>query len=188
MSTDVDTRPRRRHLWIAAALAGTLVAVLATQWITRAGGSDSGDLRTQIAARMVTVLESTPAEQHGGHGAHAAGYSGSTTVCGVRIFGFEPPGATSLDMVDVVYGHHLCGIAEGRRHWDGAVKLVGPVVMRLSTDPPTIQVAEATQTATFRERVLELIPAQYQAVAFEESLDPSTMAELRKRYDDAAGF
>lgn len=189
MSTNVDAPARhRRHLWIVVALAGTLVAVLVTHLLTSAGGTGANDLRTQITARMVSVLESTPAEQHGGHGAHAIGYGSATTVCAVSIFGYEPADARELSEVDTVYGHHLCGIAEGKRHWDGAVKLVGPLVMRLSSDPPTIQVAEATETATFRERVLELIPERYQTQAFEEFIDAPSMAQLRSRYDDAAGL
>jgi hypothetical protein len=188
MSTDVDALGRRprRLLSVAVVLAGTLVTVLVLQHLDGAAGRPV-DLRGQIAERMVGVLERTPPAQHHGHGAHVDQDidTAARTVCGVRVFGFEPATATRIEDVRTVYGHHLCAIAEKGLQWDGAVKLVGPVVLDLSRTPPAVQVAEATADVPFRERVRQLIPERYQEQAFEESLDGSTMTELRRRYDEA---
>ncbi|MEV1290307.1 hypothetical protein [Micromonospora sp. NPDC049679] len=189
MSIDVDVSVRRsrRLVWVAVILAATVITVLVLQRVTGVTGSPV-DLRGQVAERMVGVLERTPPGQHHGHGAHVNqdGAAAGRTVCGVRVFGFEPAGATRVEDVRTVYGHHLCAIAEKGLAWDGAVKLVGPVVLDLSGTPPAVQVAEATAEMPFRERVRQLIPERYQDQAFEESLDPATMTELRRRYDEAA--
>ncbi|SDY45989.1 hypothetical protein SAMN05444365_102331 [Micromonospora pattaloongensis] len=199
MSTELDAsgaplreppapaRPRHARLpWVVAILAATVCAVLIVQRIDADGGP--ADLRGQLASRMVTVLEQTPPDQHHGHGEHVnqATEGRPRIVCGVRVFGFEPATADRLDAVRTVYGHHLCAVAQPGLAWDGAVKLVGPLVLDLSTDPPTIEVAEASATVSFRDRVRQLIPERYQEQAFQESLEPATMTELRRRYDEAA--
>jgi len=95
---------------------------------------------------------------------------------------------TAHEAVQTAYGFHLCGVAEPNRPWDWAVKLVGPVVVSMATDPPTVQVAEATNEVSFTDRVGQLFPERYQQEARQESLGEQRMTELRERYDQAAGL
>jgi hypothetical protein len=69
-----------------------------------------------------------------------------------------------------------------------AVKLAGPVIMDMSTAPPGIQVVEATAEVRYVDRLREMFPAKYAELAQKEALAESEMADLRDRYDTAAGL
>ncbi|XVV10059.1 hypothetical protein ACQP2X_35165 [Actinoplanes sp. CA-131856] len=150
------------------------------------------DLRTQITDRMRTTLESSSPAQHNhaGHGASAAAADGAQppVVCGVHLYGFEPAVATTLAEVRTVYGFHLCGVAEPKRPWDVAVKLAGPVILDMAADPPGIRAVEATAEVRFVDRLREMFPSPYEELALKEALTSAEMAEVRRRYDDAAGL
>ncbi|MGC4868541.1 hypothetical protein ACLQ3B_24250 [Micromonospora sp. DT53] len=181
---------RNRFVWVAVILlvvsAGTVVLV------NRAGPeAEPADLQTQITARMRTTLEQADPGQHNhaGHGAQQAATTAKPAViCGVRVYGYEPTEATALADVRTVYGFHLCGVAEQKRPWDVAVKLAGPVIMDMSTEPPGIQVVEATAEVMFTDRVRQMLPPKYADLALKEALTQSEMAEQRRRYDAAAGL
>ncbi|GAA3724409.1 hypothetical protein GCM10022225_01610 [Plantactinospora mayteni] len=183
---------RNRFVWVAVILlavsAGTVVLV-------NTAGSEAGppDLRGQITTRLRTTLESAdPAQhQHAGHDTQAtAGKDGKkpSIICGVRVYGFEPAGVSTLAEVKTVYGFHLCGVAEQQRPWDWAVKLAGPLIVDMSTEPPGIQVVEATEDVWFVDRLKEMFPDKYEELALKEALDDSEMSNLRRRYDEAAGL
>ena len=87
-----------------------------------------------------------------------------------------------------VYGFHLCGVAEQKRPWDVAVKLAGPVILDMSTEPPGIQAVEATAEIMYVDRLRQMFPARYAELALTEALSPTEMADLRRRYDAAAGL
>ncbi|CCH19727.1 hypothetical protein [Micromonospora lupini] len=181
---------RHRLLWVAVILlavsAGTVVL------LNRADPeTEPADLQAQIVARMRTTLEQADPGQHN-HAGHSA-QPGATTekppvICGIRVYGYEPADATALADVQKVYGFHLCGVAEQKRPWDVAVKLAGPLIMDMSTNPPGIQVVEATADVRFVDRLREMFPAKYATVAQEEALTPAEMADQRRRYDAAAGL
>ncbi|MEU8376282.1 hypothetical protein AB0C22_24620 [Micromonospora sp. NPDC048894] len=179
---------RHRLVWVAVILLVVSVGtvVLANRSST---GAEPADLQAQIVARMRTTLEKADPGQHQ-HAGHDA-QQGATTekppvICGVRVYGFEPAGATTFTDVQKIYGFHLCGIAEQKRPWDVAVKLAGPLIMDLSTDPPGIQVVEATAEVRFVDRLREMFPPAYATIAQQEALGASEMADLRRRYDAAA--
>jgi hypothetical protein len=109
-------------------------------------------------------------------------------ICGVRVYGYEPAGATALAEVQRVYGFHLCGVAEQKRPWDVAVKLAGPLILDMSTRPPGIQVVEATADVRFVDRLRQMFPDKYAELASKEALADSEMADLRRRYDAAASL
>lgn len=206
-------RPARRVVPLAvAALAVVAVAVLVRLVVVDRDPAGTGGVRGQVGERMRGVLEQLDPAGHGHTGHGGSGHGGASsdgassdgaggdgagqgdgraadvrTVCGVRVFGYEPAGARNLRGVRTVYGYHLCGVAEAGRSWDWAVKLSGPLVMDLASDPPRVQVAEATPEVPFRERVRQLIPERYLRQAYQESLDDATMRDLRRRYDAAAG-
>lgn len=181
---------RNRFVWVAVILlAASATAVV----LVNSAGSDAGpaDVKSQIMARMRTVLEQAdPAQhQHQHHAAQPNAEGGkSSVICGVHVYGFEPTDVTTLADVDLVYGFHLCGIAEPDTPWDWAVKLVGPLIMDLSTNPPGIQVVEATEDTRFIDRLREMFPDPYEEQAQKEALSESEMADLRRRYDAAAGL
>ncbi|MBF9130444.1 hypothetical protein I0C86_15970 [Plantactinospora sp. S1510] len=182
---------RNRFVWVAVILlAASATAVV----LVNSAGTEAGpaDLKGQIMTRMRTVLETAdPAQhQHQGHTAQTSSESGkkAAVVCGVHVYGFEPTDVTALADVDLVYGFHLCGIAEPDTPWDWAVKLVGPLIMDMSTEPPGIQVVEATEDTRFIDRLREMFPDPYEGQAEKEALSESEMADLRRRYDAAAGL
>jgi hypothetical protein len=150
------------------------------------------DLQGQIMAWMRTTLEQSDPQQHNHAGHHAqpagTGQARPAVICGVRVYGHEPAGATALAEVRTIYGFHMCGVAEPKRPWDVAVKLAGPVIMTPSTEPPGIQVVEATAGTRFVDRLREMFPAEYAEPALKEALSDTEMADLRRRYDAAAGF
>ncbi|WP_433132793.1 hypothetical protein ACQPWW_14105 [Micromonospora sp. CA-240977] len=181
---------RNRLVWVAVILvavsAGALVLVNRDDPETK-----PADLQTQIMARMRTTLEQADPGQHNhaGHNAQqAATGEKPAVICGVRVYGYEPSEVTALADVRTVYGFHLCGIAEQGRPWDVAVKLAGPVIMDLSTEPPGIQVVEATAEVMFTDRLRQMFPAKYAELALKEALAESEMADQRRRYDAAAGL
>ena len=47
---------------------------------------------------------------------------------------------------------------------------------------------EATEDTFFIDRLREMFPAEYFELASQEALPASEMADLRRRYDDAAGL
>ncbi|MGC4807734.1 hypothetical protein [Micromonospora sp. DT233] len=181
---------RHRLVWVAVILAATAGVVAVAN---RAAPEPApADLRGQIVARIRTTLEQADPGQHH-HAGPAVGQAAAKeekpeVICGVRVYGYEPAGVTALADVRTVYGFHLCGVAEQRRPWDVAVKLAGPVIMDMSTDPPGIQVVEATAEVRFVDRLREMFPAKYAELALQEALERPEMADLRRRYDAAAGL
>jgi hypothetical protein len=176
---------RNRYLWVAVILLA--VSAGAAALVTSA--APAADLPGQITARMRFTLEQSNPEQHNhaGHSAQQSAAAKPAVICGVRLYGYEPAGATALADVRTVYGFHLCGVAEQGRPWDVAVKLAGPVILTMSTDPPGIQVVEATADVRFVDRLRQMFPARYAELALKEALADAEMTDLRRRYDAAAG-
>ncbi|MET8151293.1 hypothetical protein ACIBSW_31750 [Actinoplanes sp. NPDC049668] len=180
---------RSRFLWAAVSLAVSAGAVVL--FSSAAPDAQPASLQEQIVARMRTTLEQSNPEQHNhaGHGVQqAATEEKPAVICGVRVYGHEPAGATTLAEVKTVYGFHLCGVAGQKHPWDVAVKLAGPVILDMSTEPVGIQVVEATADTRFVDRLREMFPAKYAELAQKEALSDSEMADLRRRYDAAAGL
>lgn len=180
---------RNRFVWVIVILLAVSATVVLLVDRAGSGPAPADDLNAQLGRGLVATLEQLEPEQHQGHGEHAKDVAAETkVVCGVRVFGFEPAEATTVSEVRTAYGFHLCGVAEPNRPWDWAVKLVGPIVVSMATQPPTVQVAEATNEVSFTDRVGQLFPEQYQEQARKESLGEERMRELRQRYDQAAGL
>jgi hypothetical protein len=181
-----------RYVWAAAVLlTGTLgAAALANSDRSRA---EPADLRAQIITRMRTTLEQSGPEthNHAGHGTPQASVGGAAkpaVICGVGLYGYEPAGAARLADVRTVYGFHLCGVAEPKQPWDVAVKLAGPVILDMSTDPAGIQVVEATAEVKYVDRLRQMFPDKYAQLALKQALTETEIADLRGRYSTAAGL
>ena len=183
---------RNRFVWVAVILLATTAGVAVLHDPAGSTG-EPADVQAQVVARIRTTFEQSDPEQHN-HSGHTAQQATTeagakpAVVCGVRVYGYEPARATALADVRTVYAFHLCGVAEQKRPWDVAVKLAGPVIVDVSTEPPGIQVVEATADVKFVDRLQQMFPAQYAQVALKEALSDSEMAELRRRYDAAAGL
>ncbi|MEU7919377.1 hypothetical protein ACGFIP_03950 [Micromonospora zamorensis] len=180
---------RNRYVWVAVILL--VVSAGAVVLLNRADPeAEPADLQGQIMARMRTTLEQADPGQHNhaGHTAQQVTTEKPAVICGVRVYGYEPAEVTALADVRTVYGFHLCGVAEQKRPWDVAVKLAGPVIMDMSTEPPGIQVVEATADVMFTDRLREMFPEKYAELALKEALTDSEMADQRRRYDAAAGL
>jgi hypothetical protein len=178
-------------VWVAVILLATTAGAAVA--VNSAGAEvEPADLQAQIITRMRTTLEESDPEQHqhaGHHGQPEATEKGQPAmVCGVRVYGYEPAEVTALADVRTVYGFHLCGVTEQMRPWDVAVKLAGPLIMNMSTEPPGIQVVEATADVKYVDRLREMFPDRYAQLALKEALADSEMADLRRRYDAAAGL
>lgn len=172
-----------RYGWTAAILLATsaTVAVLVDP-------GEPEDLDSQLLTRMRTTLEQLDPQQHQ-HGGHQAPVAAETkVVCGVRVYGHEPAGATAIADVRTLYGFHFCGVVEPKRPWDVADKLAGPVVLDLATDPPGVRVVEATEDTKFADRLREMFPPKYAELAAREALPEPEMADARRRYEAAAGL
>ncbi|WP_328373347.1 hypothetical protein [Micromonospora zamorensis] len=180
---------RTRYVWVAVILL--VVSAGAVVLLNRADPEEKpADLQGQIMARMRTTLEQADPGQHNhaGHTAQQVTTEKPAVICGVRVYGYEPAEVSALADVRTVYGFHLCGVAEQKRPWDVAVKLAGPVIMDMSTEPPGIQVVEATADVMFTDRLREMFPEKYAELALKEALTDSEMADQRRRYDAAAGL
>jgi Flp pilus assembly protein TadG len=182
---------RNRFVWVAVTLLATLAGVLA---LTDSAGTEAKPLtvQEQILSRMRTTLEQQDPGQHNhaGHSAQqaATGTAEPAVVCGVRVYGYEPSQVTTLAEVRTVYGFHFCGVVEQNRPWDVAVKLAGPVIVDMATEPPGIRVVEATADVKYVDRLREMFPGKYADLALKEALPDSEMADVRRRYEAAAGL
>ncbi|WBB95829.1 MULTISPECIES: hypothetical protein [unclassified Solwaraspora] len=182
---------RNRFAWVAVILLASSFSV-----VVLADSADPdlapADLRGQIMTRMRATLEQADPGQHNhaDHIVQAADGDGRApaVICGVHVYGHEPTDVDTLADVRTVYGFHLCGVAGPDRPWDVAPKLAGPVIMDLSTEPPGIQVVEATAEVMFVDRLRQMFPPKYAELAMKEALAEPEMADLRRRYDAAAGL
>jgi hypothetical protein len=171
-----------RYAWAAAVLVAVSAGAFALN-ITE----DPPDLQDQLMSRMRTTLEQADPKTHQ-HAGHDSLQGQQSVICGVRVYGWEPADVTALADVRTVYGFHMCGVAEPLLPWDVAVKLAGPVIVTMSTDPPGIQVVEATADVKFVDRLHQMFPERYAQLAMTEALSETEMTALRGRYDTAAGL
>lgn len=178
---------RNRLVWVAVILLVSAGVVV----FTRSTGPRAApaDLHGQIVSRMRATLEQSDPKLHN-HAGHTATEQDEKppVICGVHLYGYEPPAAAALAEVRTVYGFHLCGVAQKGYPWDVATKLAGPVILDFTREPPGIQVVEATATVRYIDRLWQMFPRKYAEVASKEALTPSEMADLRERYQDAAGL
>ncbi|WP_433796902.1 hypothetical protein [Actinoplanes sp. CA-252034] len=170
-----------RYVWAAVTLLAVSAGAVALKVV-----EEPPDLRQQLTSRMrATLEEADPAtHRHAGHGSLP---QNQAVVCGVHLYGYEPADVTALADVRTVYGFHMCGVAEPQLPWDVAVKLAGPVIVTMS-DPPGIQVVEATENVRFVDRLRDMFPDRYARLALTEALSETEMTDLRSRYDTAAGL
>ncbi|MFV2019029.1 hypothetical protein [Micromonospora sp. LOL_023] len=183
---------RNRFVWVTVILLATSTGVAALV-NSAASEVEPADLQGQMLTWMRATLEQADPETHNHtapDGQQVAAREGpeQTVICGVHVYGHEPTEVTAFADVRTIYGFHLCGVAGPDRPWDVAPKLAGPLIIDRSTDPPGIQVVEGGGDVMFVDRLREMFPTRYAALAMTEALSESEMADLRRRYDAAAGL
>ena len=188
-STEAPAPQQRRRPWLPRVFAVVVLlaaGVVALVQFDVVGGPSPEErdatVLEALAQRMKTELERMPTSEHAGHG--GADTKG-TNVCATRVYGYEPKDAKTAADVDTVYGFHFCAVAVPKGSWDFATKYVAPLVMKFDTTPPSTVMVAATETVGYRDRLKQVIPPEYQAVANEGALEPDAMKDLRRRYDAA---
>lgn len=161
-------------------------------------------LPEQLAARVVVVLEragppgggsaeptaADPARLDPARQGHPLDTDPVRLVCAAKTFGFDPPEATTVDQVRVVYAHHMCAAVAPGLTWPGAIRVAGPLAVTL-TEPATVRLPEqalpGVPDATQLDRVRSIIPERYhrQALAPDGLVDPDVAELLRTRFEAA---
>lgn len=190
VQTTVDVR-RTRHWvrWLAVAVA--LVAVAAAVLLRVASNASEPaeqSLPEQLGNRVEEILQESSAAEHAEHG-HHFDEEATGVLCEASAFGFEPPDATTVEQVRVVYAQHMCAVVGSAFGWPDGIRSGGPLAVEL-TEPPTVrtpEVVEVEEGADYAARIRTLIPEQYheQALGFDGFVDPAVADALRERYEDA---
>ena len=190
MQTTVDVRRTRhwvRWLAVAVVLVAVAVAVL-LRVVSNASEPAEPTLSEQLGTRVAEILqESSPAE-HEEHGHHIDDVA-TGVLCEASAFGFEPPEATTVEQVQVVYAHHMCAVVGPAFGWPDGVRSAGPLAVDL-TEPPAVRTPElvpAEEGMDYAGRIRALIPEAYheQVLGFDGFVDPAVADALRERYEDA---
>lgn len=192
----VDRLRPRVLRWVAAAA----VAVVAVGVVV--GGvllSAEPGLEEQLDRRVVAALErADPAAggpaAHPGHGEPADPHrrvdiDGHELRCVARFFGHDPPDATTIGDVTVIYAHRMCAAVGPGLAWPDSIRETGPVAVRLGV-PDTIVLPDKAlpgqADASYAERIRAVIPERYheQALAYPDFVDPDAAEELQDRVED----
>lgn len=191
METVVDAR-RSRHWvrWLAVAVA--LVAVAAAvlvRVVSSASEPPELPLAEQLGNRVEEILQESSADEHAEHGHHFEAEA-TGVLCEASAFGFEPPEATTIEQVRVVYAQHMCAVVGPAFGWPDGIRSGGPLVVEL-TEPPTVQTPEQLpggEDLDYAGRIRALIPEQYheQVLGFQGFVDPAVADALRERYQNAS--
>jgi hypothetical protein len=159
---------------------------------------DEPELDELLGRRVVAALErADPAAETSPHPGHAQPASshrrvdidGHELVCAAEAFGHEPPDATSIDAVTVVYAHRMCAAVGPGLVWPGSIRESGPVAVRLGVPDRLVLPEKALPgeaDAEYADRIRAVVPARYQrdALAYGDFVDPDVAEELQGRLDE----
>jgi hypothetical protein len=104
----------------------------------------------------------------------------------------DPPDATTVEQVRVVYAHHMCAEVGPGLTWPQAVRAAGPLAAEF-TGPVTVLLPERALPdvvgASYADRIREIIPERYHETALAPGgfADPAVADRLRQRFEDATG-
>jgi hypothetical protein len=188
-------RQRRRVMrWVAAAAIAVVAAgvVIAGVMLTADPSLDES-----LARRVVAALERAdpaaepPAHGHAGASANPnrrTDIDGFELVCAAKVFAHDPPSATEVDDVQVVYAHRTCAAVGPGLVWPGSLRETGPVAVRLGVPDKLVLPEKALPgagDAQYADRIRAVIPKPYQqkALAFPDFVDPDVADELQDRID-----
>jgi hypothetical protein len=186
-TVDAERGPSRAWRRWAALIAVAAAVAAALLFRAMAASSDGGhELTDRLTDRVVTILEGASLDEHAEHGHKFE--EGARVICVAEVFGFDPPGATTIAEVKEVYAHHACAEVGTGFPWPDAIRVSEPMVLRLTTQPATVVLPSATLAADpdadYADKVRTVIPAEFHDQALD---DPGLLGELRSRFDDACG-
>src|SRR5262245_49390489 len=189
-------RQRRRIMrWVdAAAIAVVAAGVVVAGAMLAADPS----LDESLARRVVAALERADptVEPVAGHGHNTpknpnrrTDIDGFELVCAAKVFGHDPPDATSVDDVRVVYAHRTCAAVGPGLVWPESIRETGPVAVRLGIPDSLVLPEKAmvtTEDAKYADRIRAVIPTRLQqkALAYPDFVDPDVAEDLQDLLDD----
>lgn len=190
MQTTVDaprTRPWLRWLAVGVVLVAGVVAVL-VRVASSASEPPEPTLSEQLSTRVEEILQDASLAEHEAHG-HHFDQEATGVLCEASAFGFEPPEATTVEQVRVVYANHMCAVVGPAFGWPDGIRSGGPIAVEL-TEPPVVrtpELVEVDQGADYATRIRALLPERYheQVLALDGFVDPAVANALRERYEDA---
>jgi hypothetical protein len=180
MSTTFDapavTGPRRVWWLIPELVALAVLAVLAVPYLGASGGQSG--LHAQAAERGARLLEQASPAQHHDHGHTVTGED--TILCGIDVFGVDPPSATIVDEVQTVYGYYFCAVGRSGVTYLDSSRSDGCIVVHLQA-AASIQIAQHGQG--YPDRVRAMMPDQYEQYCFNGLPDGSVAGDVKRRYE-----
>lgn len=190
MQTTVDaprTRSWLRWLAVGVVLVAGVVAVL-VRVASSASEPPEPTLSEQLSTRVEEILQDASLAEHEAHG-HHFDQEATGVLCEASAFGFEPPEATTVEQVRVVYANHMCAVVGPAFGWPDGIRSGGPIAVEL-TEPPVVrtpELVEVDQGADYATRIRALLPERYheQVLALDGFVDPAVANALRERYEDA---
>lgn len=199
---------RRVMRWVVAGA----VAVVATGVVV--GGallSRDAAFDELVNRRVAAALEQAPPagpSDHSGHSGHSGhgeaahpghgepanphrrvDIDGHELRCVAAAFGHDPPGATAIEDITVIYAHRMCAAVGPGLAWPASIRETGPVAVRLGA-PDTLVLPEKAlphiADANYADRIRAVIPRRYHedALAYADFVDPDVAAELQDRLED----
>jgi hypothetical protein len=187
--------------WVAAAAIAVVAVGIALVGVLLPREPSLDELMNR---RVVAALErAQPTEAgepsaHGGHDAEPVNANRRTDIdghelrCVAKVFGHDPPGATSINDVKTIYAHRMCAAVDPGLTWPSSIRESGPVAVHLGI-PDELLMPEKDNTAAengavvaYPDRVRAIIPERYhqQALAHADFVDPDVREELQERMED----
>ena len=184
--------------WVVAAAVAVVAVGMAFAGIllTREPSLDELMTRRAEAAleRAQPLATGEPSAHGGGHAQPAdpnrrTDLDGHELRCVAKVFGYDPPSATTIDDVTAIYAHRMCAAVGPGLAWPDAIRETGPVAVRLGVPDELVMpeklVPDDTEVS-YPERIRAVIPARYHndALAFADFVNPDVAEELQDRLAD----
>lgn len=189
-----DRQRRRLMRWVVAAAVAVVGVGVAVGGVLLMDEPDLDELMDRRAVAALERAEPNAAPQtHHGHGRPPANpnrrtdIDGNELVCVAKVFGHDPPGATSIDDVTVIYAHRMCAATGPGLTWPNSIRETGPVAIRLGAPDELVMPERAEpEDAPYADRIRAVIPTRYQEQALTHAnfMDPAIAEELQDRVDD----
>jgi hypothetical protein len=180
--------------WVAAAAVAVAASGVVVAGVLLAA---EPSLDESLARRVVAALERaepTAGPSPHGHDTPAnpdrrTDIDGFELVCAAKVFGHDPPAATSVDDVQVIYAHRTCAAVGPGLVWPASLRETGPVAVRLGIPDTLVLPEKALPEATdakYADRIRAVIPKSYQqqALAYPDFVNPDVAADLQDHIDD----
>lgn len=185
--------------WVVVAAVAVVAVGVAFAGVLLTREPSLDELMTRRAEAALERAQPAEAGEPSAHSAHSGAgqpanpnrrtdIDGHELRCAAKVFGHDPPDATSIDDVTAIYAHRMCAAVGPGLTWPAAIRESGPVVVRLGVPDELVMPEKPSADADLRypDRVRAVIPARYHedAFAFADYVDPDVSEELRDRLED----